>query len=184
MRIHGAAVVFVTALVLGLPAPVFACEADTPVAASMHQTSRTIPVSGSGVHYFNTAIIHSVVPTANGIVQRSTDTVELGGDLTGRILYHPLSEFDFVNGTLVNSGHQVFSGTIAGSAPVLLFDDEFRFEVDLNSGEMTGEVYLVDSLAGPKIRCHLAVVGTEMDGDGNATFAYEGECRFRGADWQ
>jgi hypothetical protein len=136
-------------------------------------------VSGSWTHFFTTAIIHSTEPTATGMIQRSTDTVDLTGDLVGRILYHPVSEFDFVNGTLVNTGHQVFSGTVLGSDPVLLYDDSFRFEVDLSSGATTGEVHLTDSLAGPAIRCHLDIVGTGMTAEGNATFDYTGECRSR-----
>ena len=138
-------------------------------------------VSGSGVHHFTTAIIHSAEPTATGLIQRSTDTVELTGDLAGRIVYHPVSVFDFTNGTLVNTGHQVFSGTILGSDPVLLLDDEFRFEVDLATGATVGEVHLTRRLAGPDVRCELEVIGTGLTPDGNATFDYSGECRFRPA---
>ena len=82
------------------------------------------PVAGSGTHYLTTAIVHSTEPSPTGMIQRSTETVDLTGDLTGRILYHPTSVFDFVNGTLTNTGHQVFSGTVLGSAPVMLHDDE------------------------------------------------------------
>jgi hypothetical protein len=38
------------------------------------------------------------------MIQRSTETVELKGDLTGRILYHVTSTFDFANDSLVNTG--------------------------------------------------------------------------------
>lgn len=138
-----------------------------------------LPVSGSGVHYFTTAIVHSTEPTPTGMVQRSTDTVELTGDLVGRIVYQPVSRFDFAKGTLVNEGSQVFSGTILGSAPVLLLDDTFRFDVDLASGATVGEVHLTHLLAGPDIRCDLTVTGTGMTPEGNATFDYAGECRFR-----
>ena len=135
------------------------------------------PVAGHGVHYFTTAIVHSTEPTPAGMIQRSTETVELTGDLTGRILYHPTSVFDFVNGTLVNTGHQVFSGTVLESAPLLLHDDEFRFEANLATGAVTGKVYLTDSIAGPRIRCELDVAGTGLDATGNATFTYTGNCR-------
>jgi hypothetical protein len=141
---------------------------------------KVLGVSGTGVHYFTTAIVHSTEPTPTGMIQRSTETVDLTGDLTGRLLYHPTSVFDFVQGTLVNTGSQVFSGTVLGSAPVMLYDDAFRFEVNLNTGATTGEVHLTHSLAGPKMRCHLTVSGTGMTPEGNATFAYTGECRFRG----
>jgi hypothetical protein len=76
------------------------------------------------------ALVHSSTPTATGLIQRSTETVDLTGDLTGRILYHPTSVIDFSTQTVVNSGHQVFSGTVLGSEPVLLHDDTFRFEID------------------------------------------------------
>jgi hypothetical protein len=144
-------------------------------------SSRKVAVSGSGVHLFSSSIVHSSEPTAAGMIQRSTDTVELSGDLTGRLLYHPVSIFDFVEGTLVNTGHQVFSGTILGSKPVMLHDDTFRFEVELATGATTGKVHLTDRLDGPNIRCHLNVVGTGLNAEGDATFAYDGECKIRPA---
>jgi hypothetical protein len=140
------------------------------------------PVAGSGVHYFTTAIVHGSEPTETGFIQRSTETVDLEGDLVGRLLYQPVSVFDFANGTLVNTGHQVFSGTILGSAPTLLYDDAFRFEVDLGTGATIGEVHLDEDLAGPDIRCHLTIIGTGMTPAGNATFDYSGECRFKRRD--
>jgi len=153
-------------------------------AASEHRddaqwTSRS--VSGTAVHFFSTAIVHSQTPTATGMIQRSTDIIELSGDLTGRVLYHPTSIFDFVNGTLVNTGNQVFSGTVLGSAPVLLHDDEFRFEVDLNTGGLeSGEVHLSDRIAGPKIRCDLVAVGTgAKTAEGNSIVDYTGTCTFK-----
>lgn len=139
-----------------------------------------VHVTGSGYDALNTAIIHSTQPTATGMIQKSTETVELHGDLNGRVLYHVTSVFDFVNGTLVNTGDQVFSGTIAGSDPVMLHDDQFRFAVNLNTGEESGEVYLLDHIAGPKVRCTLHVVGTGLNADGNPTFDYTGDCTFRG----
>jgi hypothetical protein len=95
------------------------------------------------------------------------------------VLYHVTSVFDFVNGTLVNTGEQVFSGTVSGSAPVLIHDDQFRFEVNLVTGAETGQVFLINHIAGPKVRCTLDVVGTGMN-NGNPTFDYTGECTFRG----
>ena len=145
------------------------------------QQSGTRAVSGRAVHYFSTAMIHSQTPTATGMIQRSTDIIELSGDLKGRVLYHPTSVFDFVKGTLVNTGNQVFSGTVLGSAPVLLHDDEFRFEVNLNTGGLeSGEVHLTDSIAGPKIRCDLVAVGVgEKTPEGDAIVDYSGTCTFK-----
>jgi hypothetical protein len=142
--------------------------------------TRTVQVSGSGVDRLDTALVHSEQPTATGLIKRSTETVELQGDLAGRVLYHVTSVFDFVHGTLVNTGDQVYSGTIAGSRPLLVHDDQFRFEVDLATGEEAGKVYLFNHLAGPKVRCTLDVVGTGRDSSGNPTFDYTGECTFRG----
>jgi hypothetical protein len=145
-----------------------------------HHARRTVHVAGSGIDFLNTALIHSKEITPTGMIQKSTETVELDGDLKGRVLYHVTSVFDFANGTLVNTGDQIYSGTVAGSAPVLIHDDQFRFEVNLITGEETGQVYLLDHIAGPKVRCTLDVVGTGVNGDGNPTFAYDGECTFRG----
>lgn len=136
-------------------------------------------VSGSGVHFLTTAIIHSATPTATGLIQRSTETVDLTGALTGRILYHPTSVIDFAAQTLVNTGHQVFSGTVLGSEPVMLHDDTFRFDIDLRTGTGTGTVYLVDRIDGPKVRCRLTIVSTGMTADGNVAAEYAGECRFK-----
>lgn len=142
---------------------------------------KTLPVAGTAVHYFTSAIIHSQTPTATGMIQRSTDIIELKGDLKGRVLYHPTSVFDFTTGRLMNTGNQVFSGTILGSAPVLLHDDEFRFEVDLNSGALeSGEVHLIDRIAGPKIRCDLVAVGKgDTTPEGDSIVDYSGTCTFR-----
>ena len=140
----------------------------------------TVQVAGSGVDLLNTAIVHSQDPTATGMIQKSTETVELTGGLTGRVLYHVTSVFDFVNNTLVNTGDQVYSGTVAGSAPVLIHDDQFRFDVNLVTGQEHGQVYLFNHIAGPKVRCQLDVTGTGMNADGNPTFTYTGQCTFRG----
>jgi hypothetical protein len=148
--------------------------------AGGHPGTRTVPVTGSGLDFLTTAIVHSKEPTPNGLVQKSTEIVELTGDLKGRVLYHVTSVFDFARGTLVNTGDQVYSGTIAGSAPVMIHDDQFRFEVNLATGAESGQVYLLDHIAGPKVRCTLDVVGTGLNGEGNPTFDYRGECTFRG----
>jgi hypothetical protein len=141
---------------------------------------RTVQVSGSGFDDLANAIVHFQTPTPTGTVQQSTEIVELFGDLRGRVLYHVTSVVDLANGTLVNTGNQVFSGTIAGSEPVLIHDDQFRFEVNLVNGTESGRVLLVDHIAGPKVRCALNVVGTGRNMNGNPTFDYSGECTFRG----
>lgn len=139
------------------------------------------PVSGTGVHYFSTAKVYSQQPTDTGFIQRSTDIVELEGDLNGRVLYHPVSVFDFAAGTLVNTGHQVFSGTVLGSEPVMIYDEWFRFDVNLVTGETLGEIYLLDHVAGPKVRCELTVTGDgTLTPAGDAVVDYTGRCRFRG----
>jgi hypothetical protein len=148
--------------------------------ASAAAAERTVSVAGSGFDDLANAIVHWQVPTPTGTIQQSTEIVELFGDLRGRVLYHVTSVFDFVNGTLVNTGDQVFSGTIAGSRPVMLHDEEFRFEVNLITGSESGTVFLFDHIAGPKVRCALHVVGTGPNGSGNPTFTYTGECTFRG----
>jgi len=140
----------------------------------------TVHVSGSGIDHLDTAIVLSKEATPTGLIQHSTQTVDLTGDLVGRVLYHVTSVFDFVHGTLVNTGDQVYSGTIRGSAPVLIHDDQFRFDENLITGEGRGKVYLFDHIAGPKVRCTLDVVDTGLNAQGNPTFTYTGECTFRG----
>ena len=149
-------------------------------ATPSHQATRTVKVAGSGVDDLQNAIVHWETPTPTGKIMQSTETVELYGDLRGRVLYHVTSVFDFVGGTLVNSGEQVYSGTITGSAPVMIHDDQFRFEVNLVTGTEAGQVFLLNHIAGPKVRCTLDVVGTGLNADGNPTFTYTGECTFRG----
>lgn len=158
---------------------VHAGATDTDKSESLVGT-RTETVAGSGTDLLTTAIVHSKETTATGMIQKSTEIVELNGDLTGKVLYHVTSVFDFVNGTLVNTGEQVYSGTIAGSDPVLIHDDQFRFDVNLVTGAESGQVYLHNHIAGPKVRCTLQVVGTGMNSEGNPTFDYTGECQFRG----
>jgi hypothetical protein len=159
--------------------------ADTRAAGNAASISsdagaRTIKVSGSGYDALTTAIVHSKEVTPTGTIQRSTETVELHGDLNGRVLYHVTTVIDFAKGTLVNTGDQVYSGTIAGSEPVMIHDDQFRFEVNLVTGKEVGQVYLFNHIAGPKVRCTLVGVGTGVNGDGNPTFDYKGTCTFRG----
>ena len=168
----------VTAL---LAATVLSCAMASDAHVPQGQQSRTRAVSGKAVHHFTTAIIHSQTPTTTGMIQRSTDIIELTGDLRGRVLYHPTSVFDFAKGTLVNTGNQVFSGTVLGSSPVLLHDDEFRFEVDLNTGGLeSGEVHLTGNIAGPKIRCDLVAVGVgETTPEGDSVVDYSGACIFK-----
>jgi hypothetical protein len=155
------------------------------VASRSVASARTIPVSGGAVHFFTTAVIHSEEPTQTGKVQRSTEIIRLTGDLDGYILYHPTSTFDLAGGTLVNTGTQVFSGTVAGSEPVILHDDRFRFEVDLATGATVGEVHLSRSRDAPDpgawYECDLEVVGTGMTPAGDAMANYSGSCTGRGS---
>lgn len=150
----------------------------TSRAAASAQSS--MPVSGQGVHHFSTAIVHGMDQTDTGLIQRSSDIVTLSGDLEGHLLYHPTSVFDFAAETLVNTGTQIFSGTVLGSAPVILHDDQFRFEVDLASGAMTGTVHLGRSEDAPHhgywYACDLDVTGTGSTEAGDATFSYTGHC--------
>jgi hypothetical protein len=149
--------------------------------ASGDETTR---VSGSGVDLASEAIIHSEEDTASGKIRRLTEIVRLTGDLSGYVLYQPTQEFDFVKNTLVVTGTNFFSGTIAGSDPVVLRSDESRFEVDLATGEETGKVRLTrsndSSDKGLWYDCDLAVVGTGLTAEGNPTFNYSGECTRRG----
>jgi hypothetical protein len=140
----------------------------------------TIAVAGSGEDQLSTAVVHAQETTPTGKIQKSTEVVVLSGDLKGFVLYHVTSVFDFAAGTLVNTGDQVFSGTVVGSAPVMIHDDQFRFRVNLATGEESGKVYLFDHVAGPKVRCQLVVVGTGLTAEGNPTFDYHGTCTFRG----
>jgi hypothetical protein len=137
-----------------------------------------ISVSGSGLDHLTTAVIHSLRGKPHGTIQHSTEIVDLSGDLVGRVLYQVTTVVDSANGTLVNTGDHVFSGTIAGSAPVLIHDNRFRFDVNLKTGRETGRVYLSDHIAGPRVQCTLDVVGTGLNPEGNPTFTYTGRCTF------
>jgi hypothetical protein len=165
-------VVGVAVLVGAVPLLVLAAAADRAVAG------RTVHVTGSGTDELDRAIVYSKQPTSTGAIQRSTETVELHGDLHGRVLYQVTSVFDLKANTLVNTGDQVFSGTVAGSQPVMLHDSQFRFHVNLANGEDQGSVYLLDHIAGPHVQCTLKVSGTGKNQDGNPTFRYSGDCTF------
>ena len=138
----------------------------------------TVHVSGTGTDLLNGAIVHSKKATGTGMIQRGTEIVELDGDLKGKILYHVTTVVDNKKGTLVNTGDQVFSGTISGSEPVMIHDSKFRFEVNLATGADAGSVYLFDHIAGPRVRCELKVTGTGKTADGNPTFSYTGTCKY------
>jgi hypothetical protein len=163
-----------------VPEPPVLAEASSALGA----VTQSMTVTGHAVHYFTTAIVHSQEPTESGMIQRSTEIIELTGDLNGYILYHPTSTFDFANGTLVNTGTQFFSGTIAGSEPVVLHDDAFRFEVQLATGQTIGEVHLSRSQDAPDrggwYECDLIVVGTGLTPAGDGMAEYSGECSRRG----
>jgi hypothetical protein len=144
-----------------------------------------LSVSGTAVHYFDdvpgrNVIVHQVVPTETGIEQRSTETIDLFGDLEGRVLYQPETVIDGAAGTLVNTGNQVFSGTVLGVGPVLLHDDLFRFDVNLQTGETVGKAYLIDRIDGPRVVCFIDIVGTGFDENENGLAEYSGRCRVRG----
>ena len=153
------------------------CGAET-AGTGTPARSMSIAVSGTGTDLQNGAIVHSKKATAHGAIQTSTEIVELRGDLIGKVLYHVTSISDDAKGILVNTGDQVFSGSVAGSEPVMIGDSKFRFEVNLKTGEESGDVFLQDHLAGPLIMCTLHVVGIGKDADGNPVFRYAGHCTF------
>ncbi|AHG93435.1 hypothetical protein J421_5900 (plasmid) [Gemmatirosa kalamazoonensis] len=161
----------------GTTAPYAPRSASAQRAASV-AGARSITVSGVGTDGLTTAVVHSTKATPTGMIRTSTEIIELSGDLKGRVLYHVTTVLDTVRGTLVNTGDQVYSGTVAGSAPVMLHDDRFHFEVDLKTGQERGRVYLLDRIAGPNVRCTLDVVGTGLNAQGNPTFTYRGACTF------
>lgn len=172
---------FVTCVAVALVVNSVAVRAQAPLAVTSSETgTAVVAVTGSGVDHLVTAIVHSKENTPTGNILKSTEIVDLTGDLKGRVLYHVTTVLDTVHATLVNTGNQVYSGTIGGSAPVMLHDDHFRFDVDLKTGSEKGRVYLVDHIAGPKVRCTLDVIGTGMNAEGNPTFTYAGECIFGG----
>ena len=140
-------------------------------------------VSGTGIHYFSTAIAHNSMPTPTGKIDRTTDTVELYGDVRGRVLYHPKSVFDFAAGTLTNTGDQVFSGTVGGYPPVLIHDNSYRFEVNLFTGETSGRIVLDNTLSGQETRCYLEAFATGQTPEGDANVGYTGWCKVKINRW-
>lgn len=83
----------------------------------------------------------------------------------------------------MNTGTQFFSGTIAGSGPVILYDDRFRFDIDLGTRETLGTVHFSRSKDAPRkggwFECDLVVVGTGTTPAGDITSEYSGEERRR-----
>ncbi len=153
-------------------------------AAAIAGSEKAVAVSGSGVDIASEAIIHSEQTTPTGMIRALTEIVELTGDVHGKVLYQATQEFDFAANTLVVTGANVFSGTIAGSDPVILRSDESRFEVNLATGEETGRVHLTRSNDAPDTgswyECDLVVVGTGQTPEGNPTFDYSGTCMRKG----
>jgi hypothetical protein len=144
-------------------------------------------VSGTAIHYFDSVpgrnvITHAVTPTESGLKQRTTDTIDLFGDLEGRVLYQPRTVIDFSECSLVNTGNQVFSGTVLGEGPVLVHDDLFRFDVNICTGETVGKAFLINRIDGPKVDCVIDIVGTGFSEEGNGLAEYTGRCRIRGAE--
>jgi hypothetical protein len=154
---------------------------DWPIASAATQG---IPVSGSTVAFASTAVVLSEVPSDGGLIQRSTSVARLTGDLEGWLLFQPTSVFDFDDGTLVNTGTQIFAGTVLGSEPVVLHDDVFLFDNDLTTGTTTGDVHLSRSNDAPRrggwFECHLEIVGTGVTPAGDPTSDYSGTCIQRG----
>jgi hypothetical protein len=152
--------------------------------AAIAGSEKTVAVSGSGVDIASEAVIHSERTTPTGMIRTLTEIVELTGDVHGKVLYQATQEFDFAANTLVVTGANVFSGTIAGSDPVVLRSDESRFEVNLATGEETGAVHLTRSNDAPDkgswYECDLVVVGTGQTPEGNPTFDYSGTCTRKG----
>lgn len=179
MRSLSTTVAFAVLLACALSAAAIGLRVAAAESAPAAPLDTVRPVAGSGVHYMTTTIVHSRQPTDTGMIQTSTETIDLNGDLTGRILYQPTTVIDYAAQTLVNTGHQVFSGTVLGSAPVMLHDDQFRFEVNLATGTGAGKVYLSDNIAGPKIRCELDVTAMGLNSEGNVIANYTGFCRFK-----
>jgi hypothetical protein len=149
-----------------------------PLALAVGTSQHTIHVAGHGVDRMDGALVHSEQKTPAGLTRVSTAVVELEGDLDGRVLYQVTTRIDSALGKLTNTGRQVYSGTIAGSEPVMLYDDSFVFEANLATGSEHGQVYLVRHLGGPAVRCLLEVSGTGKDAHDNPTFTYAGDCVF------
>ena len=167
----------------------FAQEGAEPFAQeSEHMLERQTwhKVSGTAIHYFDedvpgrNVITHKVTPTETGVILRNTESVDIFGDLHGRALYHPETVIDEAAGTLVNTGKQVFSGTVLGEGPVLLLDEFFRVEVNLVTGETSGMMLLIDPLDASRVQCVIRIFGTGMTPEGNGMADYSGRCRLNG----
>jgi hypothetical protein len=152
--------------------------------AGSGQEPQTMSVSGSGVDLASEAVVHSEQSTPTGKTRIVTEMVRLSGDLSGYVLYQATQAFDFGSNTLVVTGENVFSGTIAGSDPVILRSDQSRFEVDLSTGAELGSVHMTRSKDAPHkgswYECDLVVVGTGQTAEGNPTFDYSGTCTRKG----
>lgn len=149
-------------------------SADKPLA--MNNYNHWQPVSGQAIHYFPTAIMHSVVETDGSKTEQRSDTIELSGDIVGRIIYHVTSKTNYAAASQVNTGYQVLSGSILGGEPVMLLDEDFSFTVNLNTGDVLGSVFFSQTLAGAPIQCRLTVTGTGLDAQGNGLADYTGYC--------
>ena len=149
-----------------------------PRARAQAPAPRTVRVSGHGTDRADSALVHAEEQTAQGTLRISTQIVELEGDLRGRVLYQVTTRIDSARHMLTNTGRQVYSGTVAGSAPVMLYDDRFRFEDDLAAGTGHGAVYLTRHLGGPAVSCLLTVNDSGRDAHGNPQFTYTGNCTF------
>lgn len=136
-------------------------------------------VQGTAIHYESEGIEHSNTPTATGYVRVSTDIVELEGDLVGRAVFQPVSEVNVVEGRIVNTGSQVFSGTVLNSDPVMLHDDGFIFRINMFTGETRGRIFLTDRIAGPVVRCILKMEGTGRTAEGYNLSNYWGRCKLK-----
>jgi hypothetical protein len=182
---HATSVLLIAAATLvacdeGTTSPQAPSEAQHVSAPLSAAKGAPIQVSGTAVHYFSTAIVHSQQPVTDGMIQRSTDIVQLSGDMDGYVVYHVTSDFDFAAGTLVNTGTQIFSGTVAGSKPLILHDDSFRFDIDLATGATTGVARLSRSGDAPHkggwYECDLSIVVTGVTPEGDNLSDYTGTC--------
>lgn len=159
-------------------------HADVAASASVAAARHAFAVSGSGALLAASETIHSTVEVEGGLIQRSTIAGRLTGDLDGVILFHATSVIDFASGTVVNTGTQFFAGSVAGSEPVILHDDRFRFDIDLGTGATTGTVHFGRSNDAPHrggwFECDLAVVGVGLSPEGDILSEYTGHCAPRG----
>jgi hypothetical protein len=138
--------------------------------------ARRVHVTGHGVDLISGALVHSTHRSGATEIRVSTAIVELEGDLHGRVLYQVTTRIDTAHHAMTNTGRQVYSGTIRESEPVMLYDDDFRFEGDLARGTDHGTVRLVHPLGAPVVSCTLDVSGTGKTAAGDPTFTYDGEC--------